>query len=95
MKINFKDSRHSGPATGLCKQCSSSHIRTDFQNVTAVWCSIGSNLIPIEKAVIECSGYEEKGTMTEWEAKQIGWVLELKGDRVIGFKAPKKNNNND
>jgi hypothetical protein len=28
--------------------------------------------------------------MDEWAAKQIGWVLEVKGNRIIGFKPPEK-----
>jgi hypothetical protein len=40
--------------------------------------------------VVECSGYSKLGEMDEWDAKQIGWVLEVKKGVVIGFKPPKK-----
>jgi hypothetical protein len=45
---------------------------------------------PLPFPVVECSDYCAKGGMTEYEAKEIGWVLEVKGDKVIGFKRPKQ-----
>ena len=40
-------------------------------------------------AVVECTRYSFRYDEVPHEMKQIGWVLEVKKGRVIGFKSPK------
>ena len=42
--------------------------------------------------VAECNDFEQEGRMTEYDAKQIGWVLEINKEsrEIIGFRPPKK-----
>jgi hypothetical protein len=49
----------------------------------------------IQQPVTECSGYEYRYDLAHaYEAKTLGWVLEVKGRDVIGFKPPKKPGSN-
>lgn len=41
-------------------------------------------------SVVECSRYSQRGEMDEYQARDIGWVLEVQGGKTLGFKPPKK-----
>ena len=80
-----------GIRRGLCGSCKDAHITVDEQgNEAAFCCSMPHQLIRVNRVITECSGYRGANHMSEWDAKQIGWVLEVKGERIIGFKAPSK-----
>lgn len=86
------------PDKRLCDTCRYSHIlKGPQQGQEAVLCGLvpaGAVIRTMAQVlpypVVECNAYSAKGAMTAWEAKQIGWVLETKNGKVIGFTAPKK-----
>lgn len=78
------------PDVRLCDTCQHSVIvKGPQQGQEIVVCSFES-LGRLPFPVVECSMYSMKGAMSEWDAKQIGWVLEVKAGKVVGFKPPKK-----
>lgn len=78
--MNFKITEF--PKT-LCQSCVNGQV-TDFHGGTRkVWCHHGMDVRLMERPVLECSIYEQKGKMTEHEAKKLGWVLEFR--RTAGF----------
>ncbi len=80
-----------GVSRGLCGSCREAHIMTDANGYQEVHCTAMPNATLLVKRVIaECSNHRGINHMTEWEAKQQGWILEVKGSRVVGFKAPDK-----
>ena len=80
------------PSKRLCDTCLHSNImKGPQQGQEVVICgAIGTIPIRIDFPVVVCKDYEQIGQLTEWEAKRIGWVLEVKGGKVLGFKPPKK-----
>lgn len=40
--------------------------------------------------VLRCTDFQNKNTPSRHDFEEIAWKLEIKGGRVIGFKAPKK-----
>ena len=81
-----------GVARGCCGSCRYAHIMTDMNGKQEVLCeetrAIGA--LHIVRPLSECNQYKSLTDLTEWEAKQTGWVLEVKGARIIGFKPPDK-----
>jgi hypothetical protein len=80
---------YEGANRGLCRTCSNAHIMTDTRGDQTVYCNgLPGGVLQIHRVIAECNGYRKMGEMSEWEAKQQGWILEVKGTRVIGFKPP-------
>ena len=74
----------------LCESCTEGQV-TDFADGTRkVWCDNGMAPHLIDRPVQRCSGYSQKGKMTEYQAREIGWVLESR--KSVGFQwtPPKK-----
>lgn len=90
VRLRVKDGTR--PDKRLCDTCQNSTIiKGPQQGQEAVLCSSMPSLYGhIPFPIVECSGYLAKGEMQEWEAKQIGWVLEVKAGKVMGFKPPTK-----
>ncbi len=80
--------------SGLCSSCSFSHITVDARDTQSTICNF-SRPRAINVPVVSCTEYEQKGKMSEYEAMKIGWVLELRKDRTIGFRQPKKDSDGD
>lgn len=80
-----------GVSRGLCGTCKEAHITTDQNGRQTVYCNANSgHLLQIIRPVAECNQHRDLNYMSEWEASRVGWVLEVKGQRVIGFKPPDK-----
>lgn len=82
-----------GAARGLCGTCAHAHIFTDTRERQTVLCRYydGSlSAFRVRAPLQECSKYERLGEMDQYAAEQIGWVLEVKNGRVVGFQPPKK-----
>lgn len=75
--------------TRLCDSCERSQIMKGCQQgQEIVWCHSLDKYLPFP--ISDCTSYSRKGEMSEYEAKEIGWVLESKAGKVVGFKPPKK-----
>ena len=81
------------PSKRLCDSCSYSQIvKGPQQGNEVVICKVGGyEPIRFSFPVVECSEYELKGALTEYTAEKIGWVLEVRGGKVMGFNPPIKN----
>jgi hypothetical protein len=83
------------PDRGLCGTCRSAHIRDgDRFADTQIFC----NEMPGERVrflVRSCSEYARKNEQDRYEMEQIAWVLEVKKGRVIGFRPPKGQRDDD
>lgn len=104
MSLQFKIKDGHRPDIRLCDSCRHGVIiRGAQQGQEAVHChsipfvhawgslrhgvseTIGC-LVPFR--VVECSNYRNKLDMADWEAAKIGWVLEVKAGKVLGFRPP-------
>ncbi len=78
------------PPKTLCQSCDNGQV-VDFNDGTRkTWCHHGMDTRSVDRPVLNCSVYEQKGKMSEHQAHKIGWVLE--GRKTAGFKwtPPKK-----
>lgn len=80
------------PDRRLCDSCERGMIaKGPQQGQEIVICyAIGEGGTRVKFPVVECSGYTPNGQMSEYTAKSIGWVLEVKAGKVMGFKPPQK-----
>ena len=94
MRFTFKF-RDGEVGRGLCGTCRESQIMIDGQGRETALChSIGMSPFVVRRAIHQCSSYTAVNQMTEYEAKEIAWLLETKG-KVVGFVPPKKKADND
>lgn len=76
-----------GGAHTLCKRCEHCiHMADDANNETVKCTVFHRNL---SRPVVECSAFDEKGSQSLWDMERRAWILEVKGDRIIGFKKRK------
>ncbi len=78
MKFSIKEERRD---TTLCESCKNSTIingRSFCHQVQRY----------VEYPVTQCSGHETLNHMDKYTASQIGWVLEVKKGKPIGFVSP-------
>ena len=79
-----------GVARGLCGTCEESQIMRDETGKEHAFCGQHhSGQFPIPGVITECNKYKKLNQMTEWEAKQIGWIIEIHPGRAAGFGMPK------
>lgn len=79
------------PTKRLCDMCRYARIlKGPQQGHERVLCTAGVDSVELTFPVVQCNTYCEIGAMSDWEAKQIGWVLEVKAGRVMGFKPPER-----
>ena len=90
--MSFKILDGTRPDKRLCDSCDYGHvIKGPQQGQEKVYCTNrGLERLHVPFPVVECSDFCKKNQMTEYEAKQIGWVLEVSGGKTLGFKPPKK-----
>lgn len=82
------------PDVRLCNNCIHAQIvKGPQQGQELVYCNGIQKYMAFP--VVECNAHAPLGEMQEWEAKRIGWVLEVKAGKVIGFKPPKKEYNGE
>ena len=75
--------------TSLCDSCTRSRITVDRLSRRTVLCQVMGYPVRVEADIVRCNEHNPIGQMDEYDAKKIGWVLEVKGTRVVGFKPPK------
>ena len=73
---------------GLCHTCKHAHIRSFDTGKQEVICGRLDVNALMPRPVVECTMYEEKGTMDEWDMEKIAFVLETKKGKPIGFLSP-------
>lgn len=79
------------PETPLCQSCRYSQIiKGPQQYQERTFCGVSGESKQVPFPVVICSSYLSKGEMNEWEAKAIGWVLEVKKGQVVGFRPPRR-----
>ena len=83
---------HGGP--GLCHSCKFSHVfRAAAESDVTVLCKAsadhGFTAVRVTRPIVECSEYANKLEKSEWEMKQIAWILLSKGGKPIGFFHPR------
>lgn len=87
VRLRVKDGTR--PDTRLCDTCSRGMIlKGSQQGQEMVVCRVLERSLPFP--VVECSRYSQHGEMDEYQAREIGWVLEVQGGKTLGFKPPKK-----
>jgi len=86
MKLNIKNNLNAG----LCGKCKHSTIISSETEIKMIHCSEIGARNKIKFLVINCNGFEDRRFKDEYEFDDIGWVLEVKGKKIIGFKPPKK-----
>lgn len=74
----------------LCEKCSEGQVTSFKDGTSFTICHEGVNPIQVRKPVSSCSRYTPKGQMTPYQAKEFGWVLEIKKSGQVGFKPPEK-----
>lgn len=77
---------------GLCCTCRTAQRVVDDRGQEAVLCHAFGMDPPmqIRREVVECSQHDPVNVMSKWEMEKIAWVLETRGERPVGFRPPKK-----
>jgi hypothetical protein len=93
IKVRGGTPHHGGP--GLCHSCKHSHVfRSAAESEITVLCALpnqyGAPSFRIRKPVVECSEYANKLEKSEYEMKQIAWILASRGGKPIGFISPRE-----
>jgi hypothetical protein len=87
MPFNIKMNNESG----LCGTCRHAFItRGDGLSQHVIICERIHPAPEVRFIVRTCSDYQERNKPSEYDMEKIGWVLEVKGGKVIGFRPPKK-----
>ena len=86
MPFTIKDEDNSD----LCTRCVHVQIVQDGRGTRKFCGELHTSRNEIYGPVTKCSIRMLRGEMDEYEAKQLGWVLEVKKGEVIGFVPPKK-----
>lgn len=87
MPFSLKDTNDSG----LCGHCHHSMItRGDRLQDHTIRCNWTYPAMLVRQLVSTCSEFQQKNTLDKHEMEQIGWVLEVNGGKVIGFRPPRK-----
>jgi hypothetical protein len=64
----------------LCHKCDNGHI------IKAIEIYQGDN--KVHPYITECTKFQPKGNLNDYEMKKIAWLLESKHGRIVGFKPP-------
>lgn len=89
--IRVRSRIREGVSSGLCGSCEYARImRTKHTDQEQVLCEENHPSMLIRAPLADCSDYQAKGAMALHEMKAVGWVLETKGGKIIGFRPPKK-----
>lgn len=91
MKFNIRGER----GRNLCLSCVEAHITTDVRGDREIFCRAVRYAQHIRVPVVVCSGYQEIGKMQKHEAAQLGWVLEVKKGKIVGFRPPTQKDKDD
>lgn len=83
VNVNFRQD------VGLCGTCEYAKI-TETDRDTTVACDYSRSPQLICKPIVNCNKYSPINTPSLYDMERTAWVLEVKGARVIGFKAPSK-----
>ena len=90
LRVKIRD----GVGRGLCGTCRSVLRTVDNNGTERVLCMAARNEeggpAVVNRPIVECSAYRGLHDMSEYEAERLGWILEVKKGRVIGFKPPPK-----
>lgn len=90
MGIKVKDGTPLHGGKGLCHSCKHSHVfRAAAESDVFVRCQVSyeQNFF-VTKPIVSCSEYANKLDKSEYEMKEIAWVLETKNGKPIGFISP-------
>lgn len=78
-----------GVSRGICGTCMSAQIIVDDSGHETVFChQFMDKPFSVPRPVLTCSRHISRTDMTLHEAKDLGWVLNVRGGRVIGFEPP-------
>lgn len=90
MPFTIKDERRAG----LCGSCSHVQMITgDRLADLTIFCHWPHPALRITHAVRTCTAYQERNRPDKDDMERIGWVLEVNGGRVMGFRPPKRKDN--
>lgn len=88
-KVRGGTPHHGGP--GLCHSCKNSLVfRGAAESEVTVLCNALEKQFVVRVPVVECSSYANKLEKSEWEMKQIAWVLSTRNGKPIGFVSPRE-----
>lgn len=77
--------------SGLCGRCEHATVlRGDRLADHVILCNWFHPALALQRLVRTCTVYQPLNTLDKHEMERIGWVLEVKGGRVVGFKPPKR-----
>lgn len=92
--MSFKILDGTRPDKRLCDSCRCAMIiKGSQQGQEVLWCSqlgLHGSIVPFR--VVECNEYDSKTSMSKYEMEKIGWVMEVKNGKHLGFKPPQKEN---
>lgn len=90
MSLKIQDGTR--PDIRLCDSCRYAQIvKGSQQGQEIVYCNDSGNEKIMPFKIVQCNSYVDKKGMTKHEAKDIGWVIEIKNGKYLGFKPPKEN----
>jgi phenylacetate-coenzyme A ligase PaaK-like adenylate-forming protein len=72
----------------LCYKCNNGQVMKAADETVRIHCSLLYQGKDIHPYIIECTTFEPKGALNDYEMKKVAWILELKHGRIVGFKPP-------
>lgn len=78
------------PDKRLCDSCRWSQVMKHSDGTERVACFANGNGLEIHHKVVECNDYANRTHKMQYELEKIGWVLDVKGKTILGFKPPNK-----
>lgn len=89
--LSFSMKGGTRPTKNLCESCKMSKIIKGPQQgqeiITCYAVGYGAN-VPFP--VVECNKYVDTIAQSRYDMEQIAWLVEIKNNKVIGFKSPLK-----
>lgn len=79
-----------GEEPSLCHSCEDSHITEDGRGRQTVICNYYHPSLRIYAPVKKCNKYTRIGSMQLHDMQKVAWILEVEAKTVVGFRAPKK-----
>ena len=73
----------------LCHKCNNGHVMRAADETVVVRCEkMYEGNSRVHPCIIECTMFEPKGALNDYEMKKVAWILEAKHGRIVGFKPP-------
>ena len=72
----------------LCYKCNNGQVMKAIDETVRIHCNLLFRSSDVHPCITECTTFEPKGNLNDYEMKKVAWILESKHGRIVGFKPP-------